>query len=81
MSRTSRKYESHQNNTWTTLAQASTTWNVNLIIQLIQMINKNKLSEPDCRRVQAAEKGGTDPAVIEMNHETDSTYRPQPHQA
>lgn len=81
MSRTRRKCGSHQNHTWTTLAQASTAWNINLIFQLINMIYKNELPEPDCRRVQAAEKGRTDPAVLEeMNQETDSTYRPQPHQ-
>lgn len=59
----------------------SPSWNINLIFQLINMIYKNELPEPDCRRVQAAEKGGTDPAVLEeMNQETDPTYRPQPHQ-
>lgn len=63
MSRTSRRCGSHQNHTQTTPAQASTAWNINQILQLINMINKNKLPEPDCRMVQAAEKGGTDPAA------------------
>lgn len=70
-STSSRKSVSHQNHTLTTLAQASTAWNVNLIFQLINMINKNELPEPDCRRVQAAESQGTDPAAAEeMNQET-----------
>lgn len=77
---TSRKCGSHQNHTQTTLAQASTAWNANLIFQLISVINKSKLPEPDCRRVQAAEKGGTDPVAAEMNQETDPAYSPQSHQ-
>lgn len=68
--RTSRKCRSHQSHMQTTLAQASTAWNVNLIFQLINMINQNKLPEPACRRAQAAEKGGTDPAGKEENQET-----------
>lgn len=68
-SRTSRKCGSHQSHTRTTLAQASTAWNSNIIFQLINMINQNKLPGPDCRRVQAAEKGGTDSAAIEEENQ------------